>query len=82
MATPSQPNGWVWWHTFPSMPGSTDRWIVIEASPVKPNLISKVITNTKRAGRVALVLEHLPSQCEALISNSSASQEEKNSSTY
>jgi hypothetical protein len=52
-----------------SSQGSTNRRTVVQAGlGIKWDPISK-ITNTKRAGGVAQVVEHLPSKFEALSSN-------------
>jgi hypothetical protein len=55
---------------MPAMTGNTNRRISVQAClGIKRDPISKVI-NMKRAGRVAQVIEYLPSKCEALSSTS------------
>jgi hypothetical protein len=44
---------------------------------IVPETLSQKFSTLKRAGRVAKVVQHLPSQCEALISNPSANKKRK-----
>jgi hypothetical protein len=68
MVSPVSTNGWVrsMHLSFPTMWGSTNRRIMVQASlGIKTDLISKM-TDTQRVGCMAQVVEHLPSKHEAL----------------
>jgi hypothetical protein len=62
----------------PSYVGSTNRRIKVQARPgIKPDPVLK-ITDTKRAGQAAQVVERLLHKWEGLSSNSSATKENNN----
>jgi hypothetical protein len=64
-------DGWTGWclSVTPATAGSIYRGIMTQAGlDIKQDSIPK-IPITKKAGRVAQVVEHLPSRCEALSSN-------------
>jgi hypothetical protein len=61
----------------PATQGNTNRRINVQAGQgIKYDLISK-ITNTKRAGEMAQVVEYLPSSCKGLSSTSSTAKKKK-----
>jgi hypothetical protein len=67
---PVTTNGWAQWLTpvIPATQGSTYRKIVVQDSlGIKQNPVPKV-TNAKQTGRVAQMVECLPSKCKVLSS--------------